>query len=454
MLACVWVAGALGAAPIPAQLKPGDVIPEMVWKDRSIKKNVKIINLIAGRVILKPEGAAAEQYRLDEFQKLVKLTNTSLEQIRAEIEEKQRLQAAAAAAAAANRPTPPTPPSPVPVPPVPSPTPTPTPVLTPTPIPAPVPTPAPVLTPMPTPAPNPAPATPAPAPMPTPVPTPVPAPANPFGTPLPQPPEPTPEPVAPTSVPAPVTAPTPTPAPASPFAPSTPIRPALVEHLTPTPLTEPQEMKILRESIHGRIEQLQGEYLSSLKRLKAEYQARGDMAAADYVALSIANVERQTQKLAQLLKAGSNNARSRERIAESSVALPQPTPVTPSAPPAVRVRAPLRPMTVLPTPATPLPVETITAAPIRTRIPGQPEQLPDGQVPIVVKSIQDGAQPGLAMERVQKWGALQQERIEGRPYWTVEVDYQADSIFGRFPARAKALMERGQVVKWISAPRD
>ena len=82
-----------------SQLKPGDVIPEMVWKNRTIKKNVKIINLIAGRVILKPEGSSTEQFRLDEFQKLVQLTNTSLEKVRAEIEEKRRLQEAAAAAA-------------------------------------------------------------------------------------------------------------------------------------------------------------------------------------------------------------------------------------------------------------------------------------------------------------------------------------------------------------------
>ena len=82
LLSCLMLATVLHAAPIPAQLKPGDVIPEIVWKDRTIKKNVKIINLIAGRVILKPEGAPAQQFRLDEFQKLVMLTNKSLEDVR------------------------------------------------------------------------------------------------------------------------------------------------------------------------------------------------------------------------------------------------------------------------------------------------------------------------------------------------------------------------------------
>ena len=103
-LTLLLATGVTFAQPIPSQLKPGDVIPEMVWKNRTIKKNVKIINLIAGRVILKPEGSSTEQFRLDEFQKLVQLTNTSLEKVRAEIEEKRRLQEAAAAAAVNNSP--------------------------------------------------------------------------------------------------------------------------------------------------------------------------------------------------------------------------------------------------------------------------------------------------------------------------------------------------------------
>ena len=245
----------------------------------------------------------------------------------------------------------------------------------------------------------------------------------------------------------------PTPVPTSPFAPSlvntssTPIRP-----VQPVSLSEPQEMKILRESIHGRIEQLQGEYLTSLSRLKGEYQARGDSAAAEYVDQSIASVEHQTQELSRLLNSGTTIPRKLRRgtrsIPEkvSNISAPSPKPI--SSVPA------LKPLPNIPKPSTPLPVDTVTAASTRSRVPGQPEQMADGQVPVVVKSILGGAQPGLTMNRVEKWSQIKQERIEGRPYWTVEVDYMADSIFGNFPARAKALIERGQVVKWISAPRD
>ena len=89
VMAYVLLAGVLSAEPIPAQLKQGDVISELVWKDHTIKTNVKIINLIAGRVILKHDDGT-DQLRLEEFQKLVKLTNESLDDIRKEQAEKQK----------------------------------------------------------------------------------------------------------------------------------------------------------------------------------------------------------------------------------------------------------------------------------------------------------------------------------------------------------------------------
>ena len=424
------LATVLHAAPIPAQLKPGDVIPEIVWKDRTIKKNVKIINLIAGRVILKPEGAPAQQFRLDEFQKLVMLTNKSLEDVRQEIEQKRKQQETLQNLTPPK--PPPTPAAPTPLPSVPGiPAPPPVPGATPTPIP------------------------PAPAPAPTPVPVPVapspaPAPANPFLAPAPVP-TPAPDFSPSTPNPRPIAVPDPPLRPISPFAPSTPLRPtAPVNNTEPVPLTEPAEMKILRESIHGRIEQLQGEYLASLKRLQAEYTANGNQNAAEFVEQSIGRVQRQTQDLGRLLESVRESKRSRKSVAEASVQRVVSTPVTPVAPAIPRLTPTLTP----PTPSTALPISTIDPAPTRTRAPGQPEQLANGQVPLVVKSIQQGGQPGLDMKRVEKWGAIQQERVEGRPYWTVEVDYLADSIFGQFPARAKALIERGKVVKWISSPRD
>ena len=44
---------------------------------------------------------------------------------------------------------------------------------------------------------------------------------------------------------------------------------------------------------------------------------------------------------------------------------------------------------------------------------------------------------------------LKQERIQGRPYWTVEVSFLVDSIFGRFPKDAKALIRNGRLEKWV-----
>ena len=79
-------------APPINQLNKGDIIPALVWKDRSIKKDVKLINVVGGRVILGVEGTT-EALRLDDFQKLVKLTNESLETVREEFEAKKQAQA-------------------------------------------------------------------------------------------------------------------------------------------------------------------------------------------------------------------------------------------------------------------------------------------------------------------------------------------------------------------------
>ena len=96
-------------APPIDQLNKGDIIPELVWKDRSIKKDVKLIDVVGGRVILGVEGTT-EALRMDDFKKMVKLTNESLETVREEFEAKKQAQAleqarraeAAAAAPAAS----------------------------------------------------------------------------------------------------------------------------------------------------------------------------------------------------------------------------------------------------------------------------------------------------------------------------------------------------------------
>jgi hypothetical protein len=430
MVLFLVMAGVLFAAPIPSQLKQGDIIPELVWSDRSIKKNVKIINLIAGRVILKHDSGT-DQLRLADFQKLVQLTNASLEDVRKEGEEKiKSLQEAREAQLKLQ--------SQKPVAAVPSPfgavgTPPPSLPISPTPL-----TPTPMAKPSPVPSNSPF-GTVAPAPVVTPVTSPevIPAPSAPVVSP----------PLVSPTAPPPVSQPE-RPAPIVP--PPAPF-PALTPAVTPQPIPleeqgEPRELKLLRESIHGRIERLQDEYLTSLGRLQAEFASGGNASGASRVTQEIEHAEREKAELKKLLREkGPKKKRNREP-ANSDIRSVRVAPaVAPTLPEG------FKPTLFESTTFSPV-VTPVPAAPSVT-IPGKPEQLSNGQVPLVVKSIENGGMSGLDLKRVEKWGVLKQERIEGRSYWTVEVDYQADSIFGKFPARAKALLERGRVVRWVSSPR-
>jgi len=426
-LVMAWV---LFAVPIPTQLKQGDIIPELVWSDRSIKTNVKIINLISGRVILKHDGGTV-QLRLADFQKLVQLTNVSLEEVRKEGEEKiksmqeareaqLKLQSQKPAVAVpspfgATGTTPPElPVSPTPL--------TSTPMAKPSPVPANSPfgvvTPAPVVAPVTSPETTPTPSAPVAPP--------------PLVSPTAPPPVSQPERLAPI-VPPPAPFPSPVPS----------------VNTQPIPLSEqeePLELKLLRESIHGRIERLQDEYLTSLERLQAEFASGGNTSGVNRVTQEIAHAERESKELKKLLREKGTKTKKNREPSNPGIRSVQDAPsVAPTLPegfkPAIFGNTTVPPI-VSPVPSTPSSI-----------IPGKPKQLPDGQVPLVVKSIESGDMSGLNMKRVEKWGELKQERIEGRPYWTVEVDYQADSIFGQFPARAKALLERGSVVRWVSSPR-
>ncbi len=217
-------------------------------------------------------------------------------------------------------------------------------------------------------------------------------------------------------------------------------------------MVEPPAVKILRESIHARMSRLQDDYLLSLRKLKDEYAASGNAAAARQVTQAIEFAEEEKSELTRL----------QAEVGKKSRAQPEPPPApNPRNLTVAPVVAPIIPSTGLDVegfsvaPESPPPVPPRVSPRPSTQtgaLDGKPKQLSSGRVPVVVNSINKGEMPGLAIERIERWGALKEENFERKPYWAVEIDYQADSIFGNFPARAKALIQ-GSTVKWISAPR-
>jgi len=79
----------------------------------------------------------------------------------------------------------------------------------------------------------------------------------------------------------------------------------------------------------------------------------------------------------------------------------------------------------------------------------RPVQSEDGTVPLMIASMQRGQVTEITVVKIDNWGTVQYEEIDGVPYWTCTVGYKTKTIFGEFDAEAQALMARGAVEKWI-----
>ncbi len=55
------------------------------------------------------------------------------------------------------------------------------------------------------------------------------------------------------------------------------------------------------------------------------------------------------------------------------------------------------------------------------------------------------------LEEAKRWRWLGTEMVGGRSYEVVLVDFEVETIFGKFPNTMKCLLENGKVVKWIDA---
>ena len=128
---------------------------------------------------------------------------------------------------------------------------------------------------------------------------------------------------------------------------------------------------------------------------------------------------------------------------------PIPAPVTP--PPAVIPTDPVTPAVdstdptaVTPAP-TPAPEPTVTPEPT-------PAPTPTAGVDVVAvmkKHISEGNIKEFTFNQVQGWKAEADEVIDGATYQIGLVRYNAETIFGNKLIEAKALIQNGQVVRWI-----
>ena len=142
-----------------------------------------------------------------------------------------------------------------------------------------------------------------------------------------------------------------------------------------------------------------------------------------------------------------NDARARYNAGMPAFAGgPSPQPAPPA--PTLAVNSPPPTTTVE---STPLPPETMNrqaGGPIDPAYGPMPRMDRKGAVLCAASSIQKRELKDCELQFVQRWGIPKKGRLNGRPMWIVEVGYQVDSIFGRFPQEAKAYIRNEKVEKW------
>jgi hypothetical protein len=65
------------------------------------------------------------------------------------------------------------------------------------------------------------------------------------------------------------------------------------------------------------------------------------------------------------------------------------------------------------------------------------------------ESIRDGQIKEFKFEQVLGWKAGENETVDGQTFQTGLVSYKAETIFGVKTIQAKALIQKGKVVRWI-----
>ncbi len=79
----------------------------------------------------------------------------------------------------------------------------------------------------------------------------------------------------------------------------------------------------------------------------------------------------------------------------------------------------------------------------------KPERAGDGTYPLLLASMKGGQVTEITPTNIKKWGEATQEKIDGKNYWCVIVNYTTKTMFGDFDTEAQARVLNGKVEKWV-----
>ncbi len=79
----------------------------------------------------------------------------------------------------------------------------------------------------------------------------------------------------------------------------------------------------------------------------------------------------------------------------------------------------------------------------------KPTKDADGAYPLLLASMKSGEVTEIKPDNIKSWGDPAQEKIDGAEYWTVNVKYETQTMFGKFETEAQARIKNGRVEKWV-----
>lgn len=83
-------------------------------------------------------------------------------------------------------------------------------------------------------------------------------------------------------------------------------------------------------------------------------------------------------------------------------------------------------------------------------VAGAPKKNAEGAYDVLLASMKAGQVTEITPTNVKKWGDAQIEKIDGKDYFTIIVDYTTKTMFGDFDTQAQArIASDGRVEKWI-----
>ena len=90
------------------------------------------------------------------------------------------------------------------------------------------------------------------------------------------------------------------------------------------------------------------------------------------------------------------------------------------------------------------------AAPAATTDPAvPPERATDGSYPLLVAHLNSGEVTEVKVKNIHQWGAAESMMFEGKPAWSIKVQVDVDTVFGKQPAEVQCIVASGRVKGWF-----